>query len=195
MQMRKIMIITLILISITASSCKAKAVVAGDIVPEIPKPVQTEVQNKPVEKVIEGPMKAAFEGRVDNLGVRVGDKLEIAISELGEPVELAHFEGSSYISYPKYSFMLDKVIEKISDEAIISGIVVSEGHEVYGVKIGMTPSEIKSILGAADQEYKDGEGEEKMWKMEYLCGDYSLTFFFNDNNAPSTSAYLSNVKL
>lgn len=191
MQMRKFIIVVLVLISITASSCKAKAVVDVDVIPEPPKPVQTEEQNKPKE---DG-MELAFEGKIDNLQVGVGDTLSEVISELGEPMELAHFEGSSYVSYKNFSFMLGKVIEKTSDEATISGIVISEGYEIYGVKVGMTPNEIKSILGAADQEYKDGEGDEEMWKLEYACGDYSLTFFFNDNSSPSTSAYLSKLQL
>lgn len=193
--MRRIIIISLVLvIAITATSCKAKTVIGVDNKPETPKPVQTE-QNKPVEKTNEDPMKLAFEGKIDKLQVGVGDRLANAVLELGEPLELAYFEGSSYISYQNLSFMVDKVIEKISDEATISGIVVSGGYEIYGVKIGMTPDAIKSILGAADQEYKDGEGDEQMWKLEYKCGAYNLTFFFNDSSSPSTSAYLSKQKL
>lgn len=193
MQMRRFIIIVLIFISIIASSCKANAVVDVDITPETAKSGQTEVQNKPEEKIIEGKMELAYEGKIDNLQVGVGDRLAKVIEELGEPLELAYFEGSSYISYENLSFMLDKVIEKTSDEATIFGIVISEGYEIYGVKVGMTPNEIKSILGAADQEYKDGEGDEEMWKLEYTSGDYSLTFFFNDKSSSSTSAYLSKL--
>jgi hypothetical protein len=191
--MRRLIFITLILIMILASSCKAKDVVGVDNTPETPKPVQTEEQNKPVKESKEGRMDLAFEGKINNLQVGVGDRLAKVISELGEPMDLAYFEGSSYVSYENVSFMLDKVIEKTSDEATVFGIVVSEGYEIYGTKVGMTPDEIKSILGAADQEYKDGEGDEVMWKMEYSCGDYNLTFFFDDNKSPSTSAYLSKL--
>jgi hypothetical protein len=191
--MRRLIFITLILIMILASSCKAKDVVGVDNTPETPKPVQTEEQNKPVKESKEGRMDLAFEGKINNLQVGVGDRLAKVISELGEPMDLAYFEGSSYVSYENISFMLDKVIEKTSDEATVFGIVVSEGYEIYGTKVGMTPDEIKSILGAADQEYKDGEGDEEMWKMEYSCGDYSLTFFFDDNKSPSTSAYLNKL--
>ena len=200
MQMRRFIIITLVLIvAITTSSCNVKSVFGVDVKVGTPKPVQTEVQNKPedkqVEKLIEGKMDLAYEGKIDNLQSGVGDSLEKVIAELGEPLELAYFEGSSYISYENISFMLNKTIDKISDEAAISGIIISEGYELYGVKVGMTPSEIKSILGAANQEYKDGEDGEEMWKIEYKCGDYSLIFFFNDSTSPSTSAYLSKLQL
>lgn len=187
MQMRKFMIIVLVFITVTAASCNEKTVVEVDNTPETPKQVQAE------EKLNEGKMELAYEGKIDKLQAGVGDRLAKVIEELGEPLELANFEGSSYISYQNFTFILDKVIEKTSDEAEIFGIVISEGYEIYGVKVGMTPDEIKNILGAANQEYKDGEGDEEMWKLEYPCGNYSLTFFFNDNSSPSTSAYLSKL--
>jgi len=194
MQMKKILIITLVLaLTITASSCKAKAVSGVEPVPETPKPPQTETQKLPEEKLVDGPKSLAYEGKIDDLQIGVDDRLKDVVAALGEPVELAHFEGSSYISYQNVSFMLDKIVEGTSDEARVSGIIVSEGYELYGIKVGMTPEEIKNILGAAEQEYKDGEGEEEMWKLEYNCGDYKLTFFFDDNNSPSTSAYLSKL--
>jgi hypothetical protein len=193
--MKRVMIITLILsISITASSCSAKAAANLEGAKETPKPVQAVEQIKPEESLKKVGIELAYEGKIDSLEFGIGDKLEKAIAEMGEPVELAYFEGSSYISYENLSFMLDKVIEKTSDEAAISGIIISEGYDLYGVKVGMTPNEIKSILGAANQEFKDGEGDEEMWKLEYQYGDYSLTFFFNDSSAPSTSAYLSKLQ-
>lgn len=196
MQMKRFIIITLILIiTITASSCKAETALGVDIKLGTPTPTQAVEQNKPEERLEEPKLELAYEGKIDNLQFGIGDRLEKVITELGEPVELAYFEGASYISYQDLSFMLDKVIEKTSDEAVISGIIISEGYELYGVKVGMTPNEIKSILGAANQEYKDGEGDEEMWKLEYQCGDYSLTFFFNDSNSPSTSAYLNKVQI
>jgi hypothetical protein len=190
--MKRLMLITIIIsISITASSCSAKAAANQDSTLETPKPVQTVEQMKPEESLKKVGIELAYEGKIDNLEFGIGDRLEKVIAEMGEPLELANFEGSSYVRYESLSFMLNKVIEKTSDEAAISGIIISEGNDIYGVKVGMTPNEIKSILGAASQEYKDGEGEEEMWKLEYQCGDYSLTFFFNDSSSPSTSAYLS----
>ncbi|MDF2531771.1 MAG: hypothetical protein K0Q65_1352 [Clostridia bacterium] len=194
MQMKKFMIITLVLaMTITAASCKAKAVSGVDTVPETPKPTQTEVQKLPEDKVVGDTMKLAYEGKMDHLQIGVNDRLKEVVEALGEPMELAHFEGASYISYANVSFMLDKIVEDTSDEAKVTGVIVSEGYELYGVKVGMKPEEIKNILGAGEQEYKDGESEEEMWKLEYNCGDYKLTFFFNDNNSPSTSAYLSKL--
>lgn len=196
MQMKKFMILTLVLVvAVTASSCKAETALGLDIKLGAPEPAQTATQNKPEEKVIQGKLEPVYEGKIDNLEFSIGDSLEKVIAELGEPLELAYFEGSSYIRYENLSFMLDKVIEKTSDEAAVSGIIISEGSELYGVKVGMTPNEIKNILGAASQEYKDGEGDEEMWKLEYQCGDYSLTFFFNDSSSPSTSAYLNKLQL
>jgi hypothetical protein len=196
--MKKIIALTLIAaITIAASSCSTKTTSGIDKSPEATKPTQTETQpqaqNKPEEKPIEGPKSLAFEGKIDNLKVGVGDELKEVIAALGEPVELAHFEGSSYISYENVNFMLDKIVESTSDEAVVLGIIVSEGYELYGVKVGMNPGEIKNVLGAAEQEYKDGEGDEEMWKLEYNCGEYKLTFFFNDKESPSTSAYLSKL--
>ena len=194
MQMKKFIIITLVLaITIAGSSCKAKAVSGVNNSTDAPKSVQTETQNKPVEKTLEGLRSLAYEGKIDNLQIGVGDRLKEVIAALGEPNELANFEGSSYISYQDISFMLDKIVESTGDEAHVLGIIVSEGYELYGVKIGMTAAEIKNILGAAEQEYKDGEGDEEMWKLEYNNGDYKLTFFFNDKKSPGTSAYLSKL--
>jgi uncharacterized protein involved in high-affinity Fe2+ transport len=193
MQMKKNMIIILILITIMSSSCNAKA--TSGIAAETPKPEKTATQPQvnPEEKLIDGPLKLAYEGKIDNLQVGVGNKLKDVIGQLGEPVELANFEGSSYVTYQNISFMLDKIVESTSDSADIMGIIASEGYELYGVKVGMTPDEIKKILGAAEQEYKDGEDEGDMWKLEYTCGEYKLTFFFIDKSSPSTSAYLSKL--
>lgn len=191
MQMKKLIIITLVLTTIISSSCTPQATSKLDNTPNTPKPAQT--PNMPEKKVVDGPMALAYEGKIDNLQVGVGAKLQETIETMGEPIELAHFEGSSYISYQNISFMLDKIVETTSENAEVLGIIVSEGYELYGVKVGMTPAEIKNILGAAEQEYKDGEGDEEMWKLEYNCGDYNLTFFFQDKAGQSTSAYLSKL--
>lgn len=194
--MKKLIAITMILtITITAAACESKATSSDKT--EVPKPAQieTQTQNKPDEKQIVGPMKLAYEGKIDNLQIGVGDKLQNVISVLGEPSELNHFEGSSYISYQDVSFMLDRIVETTKDEATILGIVVSEGYELYEVKVGMKSDEIKNVLGAAAQEYQEGEEEGDAWKLEYNCGDYLLTFFFNDKDSPSTSAYLSKLSV
>jgi hypothetical protein len=192
MQMKKVITIIVVLTTIISTSCSAK-VTNGETEPIKPAQTENKPQSKPEEKLINSPLRLAYEGRIDNLQVAVGNKLGDVIAQLGEPDELAHFEGSTYISYQNTSFMLDRIIDNTSDRADVLGIIVSEDYELYGVRVGMTIDEIKKILGAAEQEYKDGEADEEMWKLEYHCGDYKLTFFFDDKSSPSTSAYLSKL--
>ena len=195
--MKKILIAALVLgVTMSASACSEKpASGLSDKVPET-KPAQTENAGaaKPEEQSGQGPMQLAFEGRVEGIEAGVGSRLQQVIAELGEPIELGHFEGSSFVSYENMTFMLGEIVESTNEDAEVTGIIASEGYKLYGVQVGMTMDEIKNILGAAQQEYKEGEDEGDVWKLEYLCGDYLLTFYFTDKASPSTSAYLSRLQ-
>lgn len=193
--MKKLIITTLILgVAVTASACGTKPASSVENPPQ-PKPVQTEAPApiKTAEKNVDGPLKLAYEGKVTNVQIGLGASLQEVISVMGEPIELGHFEGSSFVNYENITFMLSEVVEDTTGKAEIIGIIASEGYELYGIKVGMSMAEIKQVLGAAQQEYKDNEDEGGMWILEYQCGDYKLTFYFIDQVSPSTSAYLSKL--
>lgn len=158
-----------------------------------PKPAVTQPDNSSKPEEPEGPLLAASQGKITGLQIGVDSSLKEALGELGEPVELDHFEGTSYLSYENMNIMLDRIIDNTQEEALVSGISVFNDYELYGVKIGMKADEIKSILGVPNQEYADNVEDGGMWKMEYLCGDFQLTFYAENKNSPTTAAYLSRV--
>lgn len=177
----------------TVASCKATNVTKPDDIPKEPEKVQsqTPAPQSPDSSIPQEPLQAIAEGKIEGLNVGIGSSLQAVVEELGEPASLEYFEGTSFASYDKINFILDKMIQDTSAAAKVTGISVSEGYQLFGVTVGMKAEEIKSILGAADQEYKDNADEGDMWKLGYISGDYVLTFYFDDRNSPSTAAYIT----
>lgn len=208
--MRKVLVILLVLtLSLSFVSCNKEKKNENDAAPV----QQTEQSggNAPVQQSQEEPEKTpdavpvetpapaqnvealelARQGKVTGLNVGIGNKLQDAVSELGEPITLDYYEGTSFVSYEVVDLMLDRIIEDTKSEAYISGIIVAEGYSLYGVKVGMSPEAIKLYLGEPATEGQEADGEGELWKMDYDCGDYTLSFFATGEDSATLSAYLS----
>jgi hypothetical protein len=193
--MKKLQITILIAAAlILAVSCKEADTLSPQKSEPDTKPAITQPDKEPVQaKELEvGPLKDVSKGKITGLQIGIGSPLQAVIAELGEPAELEHFEGTSYLSYPHMNIMLDRVADSTKEEALVAGISVFDDYSLCGVKIGMTAQEIQRILGAPDQEYLDSE-EEGIWRLEYIRGAFQLTFYAEGQKAATTAAYLSRV--
>ncbi len=160
-----------------------------------PKPAVTQPDNNSINKetAVEGALQPASQGKMTGLQIAIGSTLKEAVDQLGEPIEVQPFEGTSYLSYDDMNIMLDRIVDSTAENAVVSGISVFNNYKLYGVTVGMGMDEIKQILGVPNQEYSDSVEDGGMWKMEYLCGDFQLTFYAENKNSATTAAYLSNV--
>lgn len=116
---------------------------------------------------------------------------------LGEPEEQGYgnWSGPHYYMHFRYK---EGVIRFFSPEEIENRIVVSiflgEDQEVLGVKVGMTFSEIKNILGVPD--YGPELGLDNLYYMDYFFGEKNqmpevfLSFFSDTINSPTNVAFL-----
>lgn len=188
--MKKVVVILLVLaLSLSFASCKAEKTIENKTIPAAKTTDSTESAPAAVQENYA--LKAAREGKVTGLNIGIGSTLQDAVAQLGEPTALDYFEGTSYVSYELVDLILDRIIEDTKAETNITGIILAEGYELYGVKVGMTPSGIKEVLGAPSKEEVETDPEGDMWRLDYDCGGYLLSFFANDKDSPTLSAYLS----
>ncbi|MGB7604654.1 MAG: hypothetical protein WBL93_04170 [Lutisporaceae bacterium] len=189
--MKKVIVILLVLaLCLSFVSCKAEKVIEDKNVPASNTTETVENTPAPIPQNDDA-LKLAREGKITGLSIQIGSKLQDAVAQLGEPIGFDNFEGVSYVSYEVIDLMLDKIIEDTKSEANISGIIMSEGYELYGVKVGMSPAQIKVMLGTPTQELLETDAEGDMWKMDYDCGEYLLSFYSADKDTATVSAYLS----
>lgn len=189
--MKKAVIILLILVlCLNFAACKAEKA-SEDKTEPVSKITETKDNTSKPTLPQNNALQLAYEGKVTGLSIGIGSKLQDAIAQFGEPVALDNFEGTSYISYEVLDIILDRIVEDTKSEAYISGVIVSEGYELYGVKVGMSPAQIKAELGTPTQELLETDDEGEIWKMEYDCGEYLLSFYSDNKEAATVSAYLS----
>jgi hypothetical protein len=193
--LKKIIVILLVLVlSFSFVSCKADKTSGNNAAPAV-KPAENTVTPQPATPQAAAPVNEALqparEGKVTGLSIGIGSTLQEAIAQMGEPTALDNFEGTSYVSYELVDLILDKIIDDTKAEASVTGIILSEGYELYGVKVGMTPAQIKEILGTPTNEEMENDSESTTWRMDYDCGDYKLSFYANDKDSATVSAYLS----
>lgn len=189
--MKKAIVILLVLVlCLSFAACKGEKVAEDKTEPAL-KITETE-ENIPESTTQKSDaLKLAYEGKITDLSINIGSKLQDVIAQYGEPIGLDNFEGTSYISYEVVDIILDRIIEDTKSEANVSGIIVSEGYSLYGVKVGMSPETIKLYLGAPSKEVFETDTEGEMWKMEYDCGEYLLSFYSANKDSATVSAYLS----
>lgn len=190
--MKKVIVILLVLaLSFSFVSCKAEKASEKNTEPVSNTTEKVEPAPAPAPAQENDALKTAREGKVTGLNIGIGSTLQEAIAQMGEPSALDYFEGTSYVSYELVDLILDRIIDDTKTEASITGIILSEGYELYGVKVGMTPEEIKGILGAPTKEELENDPEGSTWRLDYDCGTYLLSFFSADQNSSTLSAYLS----
>ncbi|MEG6513172.1 DUF4309 domain-containing protein [Desulforamulus ruminis] len=121
--------------------------------------------------------------RVKGIDFSVGLDCNEILAKLGNPKDEGVFEGSYYLAYDQIIFFLDS-IEK---QGNVNSFAVWEGIEIDRVKVGMTPSDIKNILG---DPFKEGTDTNTNYYLFYKTEDLSVTFFSDDENSPTTSALI-----
>lgn len=189
--MKRIIVILLVLaLCLSFVSCKAERVTEDKALPASNSNETVENTPTPIPTNNDA-LKLAREGKITGLSINIGSTLQDAIAQLGEPIGFDSFEGTSYVSYEIMDLMLDRIIEDTKSEANISGIIMSEGYELYGVKVGMGTAQIKATLGTPTQELLETSSDGDMWRMDYDCGEYLLSFYSADKDAATVSAYLS----
>lgn len=122
--------------------------------------------------------KSASQGKINGIEFGIGTRFEEIIKTWGEPEEKGNYEGSNYLIYDDITFMADENSE------VVSRIAISGEREVYGVKIGMKPSEIKKILGEPKYEsiYEDTDIQQR--SIVYENGEYRVMFCSDDIDTP-----------
>lgn len=120
--------------------------------------------------------------KTSGLRFGVGASADELLSILGEPKAKGEFEGSYYLSYDTVIYYIDSLDVQ---ESKVTAITLLPGQEVYGIKVGMTPNEIKAILGTP---ISNGNSEEDgTWSMLYQINDDMLYFSAKDENSPTES--------
>lgn len=196
--MKKVIVILLVLVlSLSFTSCKADKINTANAA-ELPKSGQSEEASSapapvtiPQTPVNDKALELAHQGKVTGLNIAIGATLQETIAQMGEPTALDNYEGASYVSYELVDFILDRVIDDTKAEANVTGVILSGGYELYGVKVGMTPEEIEAVLGTPSSADIDTTSETETFRIDYDCGDYQLSFFANDKGSATVSAYLS----
>ena len=96
--------------------------------------------------------------------------------------EFSYIEGNEILIYNNIGIYIDPSDEKVT------GLTAGEGYRTYGIKIGMTSDEIKSILGEPDYEGENLESGASV--LEYEAGDYVVEISLDSEGKKSTGITL-----
>ncbi len=122
-------------------------------------PKETEVQGSKIDQFPE-----AAQGKFTDLAITFEDSRAKVVKELGDPDEITTWQGSDLYIYNNIGIYIDPSEEKVT------GLTAGEGYRTYGIKIGMTADEIKSVLGEPDYEGENLESGANV--LEYEAGEY-----------------------
>lgn len=147
---------------------------------------QAEVK-KTGKKASENPAfkQLAFEGKMDGVELKVGSTYQEIIDKLGKPQKQSAISGGEVLTYGDASYIILPTTKKVVC------IMVGTGKSLYGVKVGMKPSEIKQILG--DPDYEDHDDLTGIWNLCYNAGNYTLIFNYAEENGPTIMAFLQSA--
>lgn len=122
------------------------------------------------------PLSILEEGMVDGIIFRLGTEKKDVISKLGEPDNIGKTDGSEVFRYKDTYYYFD-----INRNLLIGIKILQLGKEVYGVKVGMKPEEIKQVLGKPTNEYYNVHDEK--WELLYKRDKNELYFVSKDKNS------------
>jgi len=148
----------------------------------------------------EGPVKEALpqkrdffellrEGRGENIEFGIGTKTETIVSKWGEADMEDYFLGGIFLTYGNITLFTD-AIDYTGKVAVIG---ISENTNIFGVKVGMSFSEIKEILGAPVTEMATDAEDELYggdWCLVYESGKYKVSFMAKDASSATYAAYI-----
>lgn len=153
--------------------------------PSVEKEISEEKQeetteDKPEDSVTE---KTIEENKID-MPFQVGEHLSKLIVEYGEPRiddylmggRLVFFEGNN-------GYFLSE------SETITGYMIYSPDNSIYGTHIGMTPSEITSVLSNPAGSFYD-ESETQTYVNVYQVGDYRINFHSETEKGPTIFAII-----
>lgn len=172
--MKKYLTGLLILTLLIFSGCSGKKGIQEENIPGNQPPKQEETKNdnpKEPEKGNEEAEKSkinlfpeAAKGEFTDLTIKFNDSRAKVVKVLGDPDEITTWQGSDLYIYGNLGIYIDPSEEKVT------GLTAGEGYKTYGIKIGMSPKEIKEILGKPDFEGESFESGANV--LEYAAGDY-----------------------
>lgn len=103
---------------------------------------------------------------------------------LGEPSDQGLFEGAEYFSYSDMGIALF-FWAKPEEDTLVRSIDLASGAELAGIKVGMTFSEIKAVLGAPLIE---GYSEyDEAYSLVCSYNQFRLFFVADTADGPTTS--------
>lgn len=134
------------------------------------------------------------EGKIDGLEFNLGDKKSSILSKWGNPKETEFISGGEYLYYDLTKVFY--VINPANQSVVAISFGLKDNTSIFGAKIGMTQSEIESILGKPSFENPPSPGDECVavstkWTFGYTVGHYNLTFYLDDKNGPTKTARYS----
>lgn len=134
---------------------------------------------KPAEEPVEkDPLALAAKGQMDGVEFRLGTSRDQIVDAWGEPIETNPYLGGELLTYNDAFLLISPI-----DNSLSAIIVTQTEKPVYGVHVGMLPSEIKSILG---QPFSEGMNEmTEAWDLTYKLGEIDLTFESEHEEAPT----------
>ncbi len=126
----------------------------------------------------------ASEGRFTDSQIKFGINRERVYSLMGEPEEIMPWQGADLYVYGNFGVYMDPDTEEVI------GLTAGQGYKTYGVEIGMTEDEIRSVLGQPDSS---GDiTESGFYGIDYDAGDYVIAFEFLEPGQESIGVTIYN---
>ena len=183
--MRKIFITAVIVLTMAFTGCGSNESQTKRAPDKQPVPEQKKIETQ-APKAPSADLSLVGEGRLPGIDFGIGASAKEVTAKLGKPNEEDFYEGGYYLDYGKVVILTD------GDETYngkITSISVAEG-EIFGVKIGMKPSEVSAELGQPSYEGTNKE-EGFVYQLRYDVKGYSLTFTSEKPGSPVLSASLA----
>jgi len=190
--MKKYLLVLIILSLLIFTGCSKEKEKPEENKPDVQPPKQEETQKEepkeqePEKGETQGSKIAQFpeaaQGKFTDLSITFNDSREKVIRELGDPDEITTWQGSELYIYNNIGIYIDPSDEKVT------GLTAGEGYRTYGIKIGMTGDEIKSILGEPDYEGENLESGASV--LEYEAGDYVVEISLDSEGKKSAGITL-----
>lgn len=182
--LRRVILVAFIIFSTLIMSCQAKKDTKPAEEIQVRQPAVE--QNQPIQEVPK-PQNSILdivgEGRLPGIEFGIGASCKEIVNKMGKPKDQDFFEGGLYLDYDKVIFLTD------SDESYngkVTSISLNEG-QIFGVNVGMKPSEIKKVLGKPSYEGKNEE-EGAIYQLRYNVKGYTLLFASEKEDSPTLSA-------
>jgi len=161
--LKRVILVALIIFSTLIMGCQANKDTKPAEEIQVRQPAVE--QNQPIQEVPK-PQNSILdiigEGKLPGIEFGIGASCKEIVNKMGKPKDQEFFEGGLYLDYDKVIFLTD------SDESYngkVTSISIYEG-QIFGVKVGMKPSEIKKVLGKPSFEGISKE-EDAVYQLRY----------------------------